>query len=104
MLTSIPCRMMESIIKDNLMPYLTENKLLRESQHSFLTGRSCTTNLIKFTDKITRILDEGKCADVFYLDFAKAFDKVPYGRLLTKMKSKGINGKVHEWVKSWLSG
>ena len=55
-LTSIPCRMMESIIKDNLMPYLTENKLLRESQPSFLTGRSCTTNLIEFTDKITRIL------------------------------------------------
>ena len=103
-LTSIPCRMMESIIKDDLMPYLTENKLLRESQHGFLTGRSCTTNLIKFTDKITRILDEGKCADVFYLNFAKAFDKVPHGRLLTKMKSKGINGKVHEWIKSWLSG
>ena len=41
---------------------------------------------------------------MFYLNFAKAFDKVPHGRLLTKMKSKGINGKVHEWIKSWLSG
>ena len=55
-------------------------------------------------DKISKVLDEGKCADIFYLDFAKAFDKVPHQRLLEKMKSKGINGKVYKWISEWLTG
>ena len=56
-----------------------------------------------FMDKITRILDEGSSADIFYLDFAKAFEKVPHGRLLAKMKSKGIDGEVYDWIASWLN-
>ena len=73
-ITSIPCRMLESIIKDKLMGYLANNNLLSESQHGFLKGRSCATNLITFMDKLTKVVDSGKPADVFYLDFAKAFD------------------------------
>ena len=87
-----------------MMEYLTKNKLLKESQHGFLKGKSCTTNLTVFMDKINKVLDEGKCADVFYLDFAKAFDKVPHQRLLEKMKSKGISGNVYNWISSWLTG
>ena len=38
-----------------------------------------------------------------YLDFKKAFDKVPHNRLLLKLKNIGISGKVHNWIKSWLT-
>ena len=67
------------------MQHLTENNLIKDSQHGFMTGRSCTTNLVIFLDKITEIIDKGKQTDIFYLDFAKAFDKVPKARLLQKM-------------------
>ena len=50
-----------------------------------MPGRSCTANLVLFLDKLTEIVDRGKPADIFYLDFAKAFDKVPRERLLQKM-------------------
>jgi hypothetical protein len=40
----------------------------------------------------------------FYLDFAKAFDKVPHGRLLVKLESKGIVGKLKQWMENWLAG
>ena len=103
-LTSVPCWILESIIKDDMMEHLQTNKLLKDSQHGFLKGKSCTTNLTVFMDKITRVLDEGKCADIFYLDFAKAFDKVPHQRLLEKMKSKGIKGNVYNWISEWLTG
>ena len=103
-LTSVPCRILESIIKDDMMEHLKKNKLLKDSQHGFLKGKSCTTNLTVFMDRISKVLDEGKCADIFYLDFAKAFDKVPHQRLLEKMKSKGINGKVYKWISEWLTG
>ena len=103
-LTSIPCKIYESILKDNIMKHLAENRLIKDSQHGFMTGRSCTTNLVIFLDKITEIVDKGKQADIFYLDFAKAFDKVPKARLLQKMKNKGIDGQVLRWVENWLTG
>jgi hypothetical protein len=36
-------------------------------------------------DTVTKATDEGKAVDIIYLDFAKAFDKVPHQRLLTKL-------------------
>ena len=41
--------------------------------------------------------------DTIYFDFAKAFDIVSHEILLSKLKSCGINGKVLEWIKDFLS-
>ena len=41
--------------------------------------------------------------DVVYLDFSKAFDKVPHRRLVKKFKAHGIAGKVLGWVQAWLN-
>ncbi len=38
-----------------------------------------------------------------YLDFQKAFEKVPHNKLMFKVKQLGINGKVHNWMVYWLS-
>ena len=40
--------------------------------------------------------------DVVFLDFAKAFDKVPHQRLLLKVASLGIGGKLFDWISNWL--
>ena len=47
--------------------------------------------------------DETKAVDVIYLDFQKAFDKVPHQRLLIKLKSHGVAGKLLKWLEDWLS-
>ena len=85
-LTSIPCKVMESIIRDNIVNYLTVNDLIRSTQHGFMAKKSCTTKLLEFLEKVTKILDEGDPVDIIYLDFAKAFDKVPHGRLINKIR------------------
>jgi hypothetical protein len=103
-LTSVPCKLLESLIKDKLMDHLLENKLINDSQHGFMPGRSCATNVVEFMDVITKILDKGKSADIFYLDFAKAFDKVPHERLLLKLRAKGVTGKTLRWIRNWLTG
>ena len=41
--------------------------------------------------------------DSIFLDFAKAFDKVPKERLLAKLAAHGIGGQVLPWVRSWLT-
>ncbi len=103
-LTSVPCKLLESIIKDHIMQHLDNNGLIRDTQHGFMKGRSCTTNLVTFFDKVSAAVDRGDPVDIFYLDFAKAFDKVPRERLLVKIAAKGVAGEVLGWLRDWLTG
>ena len=95
---------MESLIKDEIVKHLEKFNLINDSQHGFTKGRSCLTNLLEFFEEITKLLDSGQPVDVIYLDFAKAFDKVPHERLLRKVQSHGVTGIVSTWIASWLSG
>ena len=60
------------------------------------------SHMIEFFEGVTKKLDEGSAVDVIYVDFSKAFDKVPRGRLLHKVKSHGIQGEVAKWIQNWL--
>jgi len=48
--------------------------------------KSCLTNLLEFLEYVTNAVDCGEAIDVIYLDFQKAFDKVPHVRLLKNWK------------------
>jgi Reverse transcriptase (RNA-dependent DNA polymerase) len=101
-LTSVPCKLLESIIEEEITVHLSSNKLISESQHGFMKGRSCATNIIEFMEVITKSTDQGDPVDIFYLDFSKAFDKVPRERLIVKLKAKGIQGELIDWLQNWL--
>jgi hypothetical protein len=95
---------MEGILKDHIVTHLERNKLIKATQHGFMRGRSCTTNLLAFFDKVTAELDSGEAIDVIYLDFAKAFDTVPHERLKKKLKAHGVAGELLTWITAWLKG
>jgi Reverse transcriptase (RNA-dependent DNA polymerase)/Endonuclease-reverse transcriptase len=103
-LTCIACKVMESILKEDITEHLRRNKIISNTQHGFRKGRSCTTNLLEFMEVVTRAADEGKSVDIIYLDFAKAFDKVPIQRLIAKMSAAGLRGNVLKWISDWLVG
>ena len=90
-------------MRDTIVKHLESNALINETQHGFRGRRSCLTNLLVFLDKLTRAIDEGYDLDVVYLDFAKAFDKVPHQRLISKLQKHGLDGGVLEWIRAWLS-
>ena len=50
------------------------------------------------------MVENGDPVDIIYLDFSKAFNKVPKLRLLKKMKAQGIRGKILQWISEWLTG
>ena len=77
-LTSIPCKVMESIIRDQIMKHMKRNNLFSNKQFGFLDGRSTVLQLLIVLDKWTRTIDEGESIDCIYCDFKKAFDKVPH--------------------------
>ena len=60
------------------------------------------TNLLAYLENVTKHVDNGLPVDTLYLDFAKAFDKVPHRRLLMKLKAHVIDGVVLEWIRRWL--
>ena len=88
-LTSIACKILESIIKDSLSHHFTVNNLFSINQHGFQVGFSCVTQLLKVLEDWTTAIDLGQSVDVIYLDFQKAFNRVPHNWLLSKLRSYG---------------
>ena len=101
--TSVPGKLMERLVRNAIVEHMTTNNLIPESQHGFLKGKSCVTQLLEYLEDITEAMDNGKDADVIYLDFCKAFDKIPHRRLLKKLEKYGIKGKLLNWIKDFLS-
>ena len=102
-LTSVVCKLLETLIREYMVEFLVKHKLINTSQHGFLKARSCLTNLLCFFEEITKWVDVGSPVDVAYLDFRKAFDKVPHQRLLLKRKAHGIGNAVINWIEKWLT-
>ena len=50
-LTSVICKLLETMIRDHMMDFLIKHKLINLSQHGFLKARSCLTNLLCFLRK-----------------------------------------------------
>ena len=88
--------------KRSTITHMITNGFLSDCQHGFVHGRSCTTQLVQFVDKLSELLDQGIGVDTVYLDFAKAFDSVPHHRLLQKLESYGIRGSLLQWIRSFL--
>ena len=61
-----------------------------------MPGKSCVTQLLETVDEITNAIELSYEADIIYLDVSKNFDKIPYKRLLKKLLTYGIRGKVYE--------
>ncbi|KAF7239231.1 Craniofacial development protein 2, partial [Varanus komodoensis] len=52
---------------------------------------------------VSRWLDGGDAVDVVYLDFSKAFDKVPHDILVEKLRNFGIHQSTVRWIRAWLT-
>ena len=97
-------KILEKILKEEIVQYLESNNLIYDSQHGFRQKRSCLTNLLEFMEIILKNIDSSEPVDVIFLDLQKAFDKVPHKRLILKLHEIGIRGKLLKWIESWLQG
>ena len=93
-LTCVVCKVLESIIRDAIVKYMTDFNLYNDCQHRFRKVRSCTTQLLQVMEDFTVYIDNGHPIDVIYFDFRKAFDQVPHRRLVYKLLSYGFTGNL----------
>ena len=104
-LTSLVVKIMEKIIAKKLRAFLDEHRKLSAVQHGFRPRHSCLTQLLETIHQWAATLDRAKSTHAIFLDFARAFDSVPYQRLLIKLNHIGVRGQVLKCqIESFLTG
>ena len=79
--------------------------LINTNQHGFLKNKSCATNLLCYSDFISKCFDEKCQTHTIYTDFKRAFDVVPHELLLLKINRQfGIHDNMLRWFTSYLHG
>jgi len=68
-LTSYLGKILETILKENIVRHLVQHSLINNSKHGFIPKHSCLTNLLEFLEYVTEAVDNGKPVDVIYLNF-----------------------------------
>ena len=96
-------KILERIVYNRLINYLTLNKILVENQFGFRQGHSTYMAIHKLVNDITEELDKGNCSIGIFIDLSKAFDTVDHKLLLRKMEHYGIRGNALLWFTSYLS-
>ena len=84
-LTCIVSKVFEKCIWDELFSHYKE--LIFDSQHGFLSNKSCVTQLLPFSHVVCLGLNFGRLIDVVFFDFAKAFESVNHDIILYKLKN-----------------
>ena len=96
-------KILEKVVFDCLLTHCLP--VLPQTQHGFLPGRSCISNLSSFLTHGWDSIQQGVQTDAVYTDFSSAFTSVNHVLLLHKLKTSfNITGRAYSWIESYLSG
>ena len=65
-LSSVPCKVLEKIIRDAVVDHLVKNELISKQQHGFANSKACVTNLLESTDILTNSLARKRWVDILF--------------------------------------
>ena len=72
---------------DGVRVNLDDFGLFSDYQHGFRRHLSCESQLILLYQDVKSSVDNKKSVDLAFIDFSKAFDRVPHEHLLAKLKT-----------------
>ena len=93
-------KIMEKIISKQVYDYVSP--FLHRYLSGFRKGYSCQDILIRLTEDCRKALDNGLSVGLVAIDLSKAFDCMPHGLLLAKLKAYGFSLKACYLLKSYL--
>ena len=103
-LTSQLYHPMELIIVRFIQLHLELNRYFSPLQHGFRSGKSCTTNLIKWVDSLHH------CSQVFcgflcfFFDYSAAFDVCQFHHVSEMFRKAKVHKNVILMIEEWMSG
>lgn len=102
-LTSICSKLFEHILYSHIMTYLNQNNLLLQNQHGFRQNLSCQTQLYELLTDLHKSLHISLDTDAVFIDFTKAFDRVPHKRLLLKINDLNLDYNTTRWIGEFIT-
>lgn len=102
-ITSVSSKIMEHVLYTHIVSFLSSLNFFHPNQHGFRKDLSCDTQLALFLHDLHSYLDKNIPVDALFLDFEKAFDKVPHARLLLKLSRLNLHPDVLNWIQNFLT-
>lgn len=97
-------KILEKIVKSQLLEYLEENNLLSSSQYGFRQNMSTQDALADVGTEISNGLHNNDKIIGIFIDLTKAFDSIETSRLILKLRQMGLDEVAIKWFTSYLSG
>ena len=101
--TSLPAiaKILDAIIAEHLTSFLNRQGLITDHQYGFVSCKSTLEQLIVLSSRVAKALDKRTDYNTLFLDFAKAFDKVPHTVLLRQLATI-ISPEAVSWLTNYL--
>ena len=97
-------KLIDIIIKDQLLSYLLGKYLISKHQHVFILKHSTTTNLLECLHDWSAALNKSNSVDISYTDFRCEFDSILFIKLLYKLQCYGVRGRQLGWISVFNTG
>lgn len=102
---SVCCKVLEIIIRDQMLTHLNNGNIIHPQQSGFRKGFSTTGILLDITESIRENLDKDRVSILIFLDYCKAFDSISHPKLITKLsRIFGFSSSACNLIYSFLSG
>ena len=96
-------KILEKLVKVQLMHHLTKFKLLSSTQFAYIKGKSTQLAIHTVTERFLQNIENGSLTTACFLDLSKCFDTISHPVLLEKLQNFGIIGTENFWFQSYLS-
>ena len=101
-LLPLPGKLLEQVVHQQIMEYISMHNLLCKEQGGFRKGFSTISKIADFTDDLFTAINENKLTLAAFIDLRKAFDTVNHNILLQKLKTLGLHLQELKWFESYL--
>lgn len=101
-LTSNFCKVFEKFVKYKMTAYLVQYNLISKDQYGFIPRASTGLQLLSVLNFLYDKYNKNQPIDLIYIDYARAFDSVVHGKLMSKLENIGVAGKIFNWIRVYL--
>ena len=100
--TSSFCRILESILFDQILAHLQTNSILSENQFGFIPHKSSCSQLLVCIHSWLSSFSNNNSTYVAYTDISKAFDSLNHRKLIHILTSIQLHNPLVAWIRNYL--